>query len=547
MRTGADFVRGLVRDQVQAQGGSLLAAAAAAAAVSIAAAALLGVSGWFLTGAAIAGLAGPALAITFNFLLPSAVIRLLAILRTALRYVERLSSHHGALEALADIRPRLFERMAAGGLERLMGRASGEVAARLGQDVDALQTAFVRRSAPWGAIGGMAAGVALAAFAGWFQALIAGLGVLLALVVARLLGRYLAGDPGRAVQHALGALKSEISGLEQAAPELVAYGAQDWALARAASRGDALYQAQTRLASAGGWIIAAHFAVMAMAVTLLLAVAPGADVALTALAVLGTISAIESAGAFADAERQRGSAEAAIVRLGALTEALPAPTATRPSPVLRIRGLDTDLSPGDRIAILGRSGSGKTTLIERMIGLRRAQPGDVSFGGVEASDLSETARRRLFAYAPQETRFISGTLRQNLSLAAPQPSDADLWRALEDVGLADRFRQGRGLETPLADDARGLSGGERRRLALARAYLRPAPWLVLDEPTEALDAVAEAHIIAALERRLATTGQGLILISHRAPVLALAACFISMDAERELAPGASDPLQLETG
>lgn len=547
MRTGADFVRGLVRDQVRAQGGSLLAAAAAAAAVSIAAAALLGVSGWFLTGAAIAGLAGPAIAITFNFLLPSAVIRLLAILRTGLRYVERLSSHHAALEALADIRPRLFERMAAGDLERLMGRASGEVAARLGQDVDALQTAFVRRSAPWGAIGGMAAGVALAAFAGWFQALIAGLGVLIALAVARLLGRRLAADPGQAVQHALGALKSEISGLEQAAPELVAYGAQDWALTRAASRGDALYQAQTGLASAGGWIIAAHFAVMAMAVTLLLAVAPGADAALTALAVLGTISAIESAGAFADAERQRGSADAAIVRLGALTEALPAPTATRPSPVLRLRGLDTDLSPGDRIAILGRSGSGKTTLIERLIGLRRAQPGDASFGGLEASDLPETARRCLFAYAPQETRFISGTLRQNLSLAAPQPSDADLWRALEDVGLAERFRQGRGLETPLSDDARGLSGGERRRLALARAYLRPAPWLVLDEPTEALDAAAEAHVIAALERRLATTGQGLILISHRAPVLALAACSISMDAERELAPGASDPLQLETG
>lgn len=546
MRTGADFVRGLVRDQVRAQGGSLLAAAAAATAVSIAAAALLGVSGWFLTGAAIAGLAGPALAITFNFLLPSAVIRLLAILRTALRYVERLSSHHGALEALADIRPRLFERMAAGGLEGLIGRASGEVAARLGQDVDALQTAFVRRSAPWGAIGGIGAGVVLAAFAGWIQALITGLAVLAALAVARLMGRHLARGPGRAVQHALGALKSEVSGLEQAAPELVAYGAHDWALARAASRGDALYQAQTRLASAGGWIIAAHFAVMAAAVAMLLAVAPGADAALTALAVLGTISAIESAGAFADAERQRGGADAAIARLGALTEGTASPTATRPSPVLRIRGLDADLSPGDRIAILGRSGSGKTTLIERLIGLRSAQPGDASFGGLEACDLPETARRCLFAYAPQETRFISGTLRQNLSLAAPQPSDADLWRALEDVGLADRFRQGRGLETPLSDDARGLSGGERRRLTLARAYLRPAPWLVLDEPTEALDAMAEAHVIAALERRLATTGQGLILISHRAPVLALAVCSISMDAERGLAPGATRPLQLES-
>lgn len=149
--------------------------------------------------------------------------------------------------------------------------------------------------------------------------------------------------------------------------------------------------------------------------------------------------------------------------------------------------------------------------------------------------------------------FLTSKLRPHVSFrltSAPacraQPSDADLWRALEDVGLAERFRQGRGLETRLSDDARGLSGGERRRLTLARAYLRPAPWLVLDEPTEALDAAAEAHVIAALDRRLATTGQGLILISHRAAVLALAPCSISMDGERQLAPRASDPFQLAT-
>lgn len=533
MSTGADFVRGLVREQVKAQSGSLLGAGAAAAAVSIAAAALLGVSGWFLTGAAIAGLAGPAIAITFNFLLPSAVIRLLAILRTGLRYVERLSGHHAALAALSEIRPRLFARMAAGDPERLMGRASGEIAARLGQDVDALQTAFVRRSAPWGAIGGMIAGVGLAAFAGWLQALIAGVAVIGALLVARLVGRRLATGAGQAGQNALGALKSEVSGLEQAAPELVAYGAQDWALARAAERGDALHQAQTRLASAGGWIIAAHFAVMATAVAVLLAVAPGADPALAALAVLGTVSAIESAGAFAEAERQRGPAEAAIARLGALTEAAPAATTGRPSPVLRIRGLDADLSPGDRIAILGRSGSGKTTLIERLIGLREARPGEAAFGGADASDLPPVARRALFAYAPQETRFIAGTLRQNLSLAAPQPSDADLWRALEDVGLAERFHQARGLDTMLTDDARGLSGGERRRLALARAYLRPAPWLVLDEPTEALDDATEAMVVTSLERRLTATEQGLILVSHRPAPLALAGRSIRLDTAPE--------------
>ena len=103
----------------------------------------------------------------------------------------------------------------------------------------------------------------------------------------------------------------------------------------------------------------------------------------------------------------------------------------------------------------------------------------------------------------------------------PKDDDA-LWAALEDADLADRIRAApAGLNAPLGENGARLSGGERRRLGLARAYLRPAPWLVLDEPTEGLDAATEARVLERLARRLERTGQGLILVSHRPAPLAL--------------------------
>ncbi|MNS74839.1 putative ABC transporter ATP-binding protein [compost metagenome] len=113
-------------------------------------------------------------------------------------------------------------------------------------------------------------------------------------------------------------------------------------------------------------------------------------------------------------------------------------------------------------------------------------------------------------------------MRENLKLALPSANDDALWVALEDAELADRIRAApAGLNAPLGENGARLSGGERRRLGLARAYLRPAPWLVLDEPTEGLDAATEARVLERLAARLERTGQGLILVSHRPAPLAL--------------------------
>jgi ATP-binding cassette subfamily C protein CydC len=161
-------------------------------------------------------------------------------------------------------------------------------------------------------------------------------------------------------------------------------------------------------------------------------------------------------------------------------------------------------------------------LIERLMHLRAPVSGEATLGGIDAAATSPDAARALFAYAPQQAVLLAGTVRENLRLALPSADDAALWAALEDADLAERIRASpAGLNAPLGENGARLSGGERRRLGLARAYLRPAPWLVLDEPTEGLDAATEARVLERLAARLERTGQGLILVSHRPAPLAL--------------------------
>lgn len=539
--TGDEVVRDLVRREARAQRGALLQASLAAAGATAAAALLLGVSGWFLTGAALAGLAGPAVAHAFNYMLPSAVIRLLAIIRTALRYGERLSGHRGALYALAQIRPEIFKRMATLAPERLLLPASGEVAARLVQDVDVLQSAFVRRSAPWGAAGGIAAAVLLASLASPAHGVLVLVAILASLAISRGLARRFAVAPGQDLLRRVGELKAQVSAVNQATPEIKAYGIAAWAADAVEARSRSVDEARAALAHAGSLMLMAQSAILAMTIAGLAAMSLDTDPALAALSLLAVMVGMEAATALTEAVRQAGSVDAAIHRLGELvaTEAGPK-SHRRVASDLQLDGLRS-LAPPDRLVITGRSGCGKTSLIERLMGLRASCPGEWTIGGFYSQGLEKASVRSLFAYAPQDTRFIAGTIRQNLQLASPPGSDDDLWKALEDAALADCFRARAGLDTVMSDDARGLSGGERRRLALARAYLKPAPWLVLDEPTDGLDSVTEAKVLANLNRRLAETGQGLILISHRPAAVALASEVVALGDWTPSRVGVADP------
>lgn len=540
----------LIADQRRAQSPRLLAASVAGAVVAIASVSLLGLSGWFITGAAIAGLGGLLAVQAFNYLLPAALIRLLAILRTGARYAERVTGHDAALKALSHLRPQIFSALASAPPEQALALSSGEASARMVQDVDAVQTLFVRLSSPWAMGAGAVTATVLAALASPLAALIILIAMGLTAGGAAVIGRTLADAAGRDIQTATGALKARLSALEAAAPELRAYGLEDWAVGDVAASAETLDHAHAAAHAANGWMDAWQALVTGAAVVAVVIAASTAPLPLVALAALAAVTGIEAAGGLVSALRQTGAADEAIRRLDAIAPeaAHSADTANQPPAEARLSiGLTEDLGVADRLAVVGPSGSGKTTLIERLIGLRTPLAGEATLGRHDIADLTSGSARALFAYAAQDVRLVDGTLRQNLRLADPTASDEQMWSALEDAALADRFRHAStGLDTPLGANGGHLSGGERRRLGLARAYLRAAPWLVLDEPTEGLDAATEKTVLDRLDARLRRTGQGLILISHRPAPTALCDQVVTVEgvgADGRITLGAAKSMQ----
>lgn len=522
----------LLAGELRRQSANLQRAGLLSAVVSSSSVLALGLSGWFVTGAALAGAAGPLAISAFNYMLPSAGIRLFAIARTGARYGERLASHKAALDALARVRPVIFHEIAAAPASRALAISSGEGCARAIDDVNAIELSIVSRSAGWGLVAAIVCGIAMALLAGWACALscIGWIGLLLLLAHTQGKRRV---EVGRRVQRATGALREEAATWAAAAAEVRCFFLEGAALNAIQARGLELGAARRAQAAVEAYVELgqAAFAGIAAVTALLLAVDRGAPIA--ALVALAAVMSVDGAAPFLRRAAQMGRLEEARLRLNAMlaqadagrqeeTEAeLP------PSPDISIDGLV--LTAGERCAIVGPSGVGKSTLIESLIGLRDAAPG-VTIGEKSLANMPPAALRRIFAWAPQNAMLISGTVRDNLQLAAPGACERELWSALEDAALADRVRAlPQGLESWIGEDGCRLSGGERRRLSLARAYLSPTPWLLLDEPTEGLDPNTEARVIRNLDRRLQAQAQGAIIVTHRPAVLAIC------DANLELA------------
>jgi ATP-binding cassette subfamily C protein CydC len=244
---------------------------------------------------------------------------------------------------------------------------------------------------------------------------------------------------------------------------------------------------------------------------------------MAALAALSALVAMEGAAGITRMFDRDGAMRAAALRLDDMLVQAPS-TPAAPALVGERIGLlgEIEIVSGDRLALVGPSGAGKTQMLETLTGLRAAPDGTVLIDGIALETLPPGAARALFALAPQDARMISGTMRDNLRLGDPLASDDTLWAALSDAALATKARAlPHGLDSWIGEGGERLSGGERRRLSLARAYLRNAPWLLLDEPTEGLDATTEAAVIAALAARLDRTGQGVIIVSHRPGPLTL--------------------------
>ena len=518
-------LRTLIRQEARRGRAALALAGVAAAGVTVSSVTLLAVSGWFIVSAALAGAAGAALA--FNYMLPAAGIRLLAITRTAARYGERLKGHEAALGALARIRPALFAALARAPARDALSLSTGEASARFVQDVDAIEGVFVRRSNRWAATGALVSGAGLAALGGPLAGVSVAVLFLATILGARRIARWGADTAGQDLQQASGRLKDAYAAMLAAAPELVCYGLQDWAVARVAEESAGLAGARRRASLAQGWQAAWGAAMAASAAAASLLLSRHAPLPLASLAALAAGAAMEGALVLARGFDQSGVLHEAARRLDPLlaSEASPParPRSAAPCLAIHVDRLDPiELTPGERLMVVGPSGCGKTTLLEQLLKLRDTGPHRLRIGGVDVVDLAAADARRSFAYAPQDAGLLAGTVREALELGVPDADEDALWAALADAALDGRVRAlPQGLDTWIGDGGERLSGGEKRRLSLARALLRPAPWLLLDEPTEGLDATTEQTVIARLASRLHRTGQGLIVVTHRPALLGL--------------------------
>ncbi len=542
---------------IRTGGRRLALGAALSTLVVLAGMALLGTSGWFITSAALAGLAGSA--VMFNVFVPSAAIRLLALGRTFGRYAERTVTHDATLGVLAALREQLFRGWATPDAARALLRRPSRLLFRLTGDIDALESIYLRLIVPAVAACGAAllAGLVLAnldwrlGLAMFVWLLAVGWGV--TVFVARR-ARPVALRRVRALER----LRAQAIDLVAGQTDLALAGrlpAQCAQLARldmTLARHDA---ALHRLETGAGWAYAVGGHVTVAAILLAVGalaqqvvshpvqqqVQPiqtqvqqlGAPAA--ALALLIALAALEPFAALRRGAIEAGRSWLAMRRVGPRLRqqddaAVPAPpgtgtgidTGTGTCTALLLYGAtvvhpgrsgaalhatDLRIAVGERVAVVGSSGVGKSTLLALAAGELAAQAGQVW--------------ARPATWLTQRTELFCDSLRDNLRLADPAATDAQLWAALQAAGLEQDVRGfARGLDTLLGEGGLGLSGGQARRLALARLLLRQADFWLLDEPTEALDGATAADVLARLA--LHAHGRTLLVATHLRREAALA-------------------------
>ena len=210
-----------------------------------------------------------------------------------------------------------------------------------------------------------------------------------------------------------------------------------------------------------------------------------------------------------------------------------------------LRDISLTVPQGSFVSLVGESGCGKSTIAAILSGARTGCTGSVTLGGVPVQELNEESRLRTLTVVPHNAAIFKGTVGANLRMAAPNADDRALWAALEEVNLADFCRSQQGLETPLHEGGSNMSGGQRQRLAMARALLHDSPIYLFDEATSNVDAESENDIMAAI-RKLAEK-KTVILISHRLANVVDSDCIYVLDKGRIAERGNHESLLAQGG
>ncbi|WP_338319220.1 heme ABC transporter ATP-binding protein/permease CydC [Klebsiella aerogenes] len=530
---------------------------------------LLTLSGWFLSASAVVGVAG---IYSFNYMLPAAGVRGAAIIRTAGRYFERLVSHDATFRVLQHLRVATFSKLlplSPAGLARFR---QGELLNRIVADVDTLDHLYLRVISPLvGAlvvilvvtIGLSVLDVTLALTLG---------GIMLATLLLLPPLFYRAGKPtGEQITQLRGQYRQQLTSWLQGQAELMLFNASDRYRKQMEKTEQRWQEAQRRQAELTALSQALMLLIGGIAVIAMLWMAsegvggnsqPGA---LIALFVFCALAAFEALAPVTGAFQHLGQVIASARRITQITEQQPEVTFSQQAPqsfsqvaltlnevtfsypqqsAPALKDISLQVAAGEHIAILGRTGCGKSTLLQLLTRAWDPANGQIQLNGQPLSELSETTLRQAMSVVPQRVHLFSATLRDNLLLAAPQASDARLADILERFGL-EKLLEDSGLNSWLGEGGRQLSGGELRRLAIARALLHDAPLMLLDEPTEGLDATTESQILDLLSEVM--RDKTVLMVTHRLRGLARFNQIIVMDNGQIIEQGSHAELLAKQG
>jgi ATP-binding cassette, subfamily C, bacterial CydC len=521
---------------------------------------LMASAGWFLASMATAGITGVAM----NYFPPAAVVRGSAMIRSAGRYGERLINHEATFRLIASLRVWFYQHLEPLAPARLQQYHSGDLLSRIRADIDALDNLYVRVLVPV-----IVANVSIVIFTLFlliYHPLLA-LSSLTFLLIAGvglpIWAQARGGAPGQRIAEDEGELRTAVIDGVQGMAELTVYGVTERHAQRIDDLSRRLIADQTRLSSDNGLTQAAVGLCANLSLWILLWLAipmvhkgqiMPPDLAMLALF---TLASFESVAPLPHAFQLLGRSMAAARRLFNIVDTEPAvdePTGPSPPPTgfdlefcdvdfsypnaarPAVSGINLRVPEGTRAAVIGATGSGKSTLFNLLLRFWTPDGGTIRVGGQDIATIQGDDLRRLITVVSQNTHLFDATIRENLLLAHPAATQEAIEDACRVAQIHDFIAElPEGYDTWVGETGVRMSGGQGRRIAVARALLKNAPILLLDEPTEGLDAATERDLMRALDRLM--VGRTVLLITHRPAGLDWVDQVLVLDQGRELARG----------